>query len=449
MVHRGIMENGKTGALENVSHFKGIFQRSAVAFFVKVAGLAAGFVFTYIVTRYYGAETFGLLSICLNMVQVTVLLTVMGFDNVLMKFVTQKAGDAAYQAVRLMYVRIVKTVLPITIVWSGIFFLAADLLAEKVFHKPELGDGFEVSSLMVLPLTFMLLHASGLRGLHKTGLFSFFRETSRFLFAVPLLLLLMYFYGTQQLIPLMAYSFSVFLAAVASYVLWMRHTKNGLDKNISGLPDMPGIIESMPFFMISALTMLSPVLNSLLLGVKGTVADVGVFNVAVKIASLLSLPLLAVNMASAPSFSRLYHENDLQAIQESATGTTRLIFWTSLPLLLCCVIAPAQMMELFGSNFGEGAWALVMIAIAQFINAISGSVGVIMQMTGQERPWGVILLFTTIMNVIMMLVLVPEYGINGAAASLMTVMIVNNIAGAVWLKMKLNIRTFYIPFISG
>ena len=154
-------------------------------------------------------------------------------------------------------------------------------------------------------------------------------------------------------------------------------------------------------------------------------------------------------MVSAPAFAQLNSVTDFSFFQKTAMRTTRLIFWTSLPLLLCCLLAPAWMMNLFGSNFGTGSSALIMIAIGQFINSISGSVGVIMQMSGHERAWAVILLITFIINAWLMYVLVPRYGLNGAAFSMMVVMIINNVAGAAYVKIRLKIATFYFPFISS
>jgi len=428
---------------------KSIFKKSAFAFFVKAAGLVAGFIFTYMISRYYGEETLGMLTICMNLVQVLALFTVMGFDNALMKLSAGFSAAGNFGSIRFTHAKICMVALPFSLCLTFACYAASGFMADVIFGKPALLTWFRISSLMIVPSTFLLIHASGLRGIHQTSWFSFFRETSRFLFAIPLLGLLLYLFGGNQFVPLLSYSMALFSAAVLSYLIWnflLPSTGIETDSNEPGIKDL--FVLALPFFLVTALSQLSPLLTSLLLGVKGTAGDVGIFNVAAKIAGLLSLPLLAVNMVSAPVFADLHDKNDRKIIQQTATQTTRLIFWTSLPLLVCCLAAPSWMMEQFGSSFGAGSTALIYIAIAQFVNAASGSVGVILQMTGHQRIWATILFFTTLLNVILIYWLVPLYGINGAAISLMTVMIINNIAGAAYLRLKLGIRTFYFPILA-
>ena len=278
-----------------------------------------------------------------------------------------------------------------------------------------------------------------------------FRETSRFLIAIPLLLTLGFFFHTNPFIPLLAYSIAVLAAAIWSYILWYTAVLSDGEEGIErAVPSTKMLLRlSIPLFTVSALAQLTPLITSLLLGVYGTVEDVGIFSVATRIASLLSLPLMLVNMVSAPSFAEMHAKNDMGSIRETAMQSTRLIFITSLPLLICCILIPGMMMNIFGSNMGAGSTALVIIAIAQFVNAIAGSVGVIMQMTGNEKTWALILIITTILQIAGMHLLVPRYGINGAAISLAAAIIINNVAGALWLRIKMNINTFYIPFMKS
>ena len=59
--------------------------------------------------------------------------------------------------------------------------------------------------------------------------------------------------------------------------------------------------------------------------------------------------------------------------------------------------------------------ALLILAFSQVINAMSGSVGIILNMTGKEKVFRNILFFALAINIVLNLFLIPIYGIEGAA----------------------------------
>jgi O-antigen/teichoic acid export membrane protein len=72
-------------------------------------------------------------------------------------------------------------------------------------------------------------------------------------------------------------------------------------------------------------------------------------------------------------------------------------------------------MGLFGPEFVAGSTVLMVLALGQLINVITGSVGFLLSMTGHERD----LLKSTVIAAILMLILcawlIPAYGMMGAA----------------------------------
>ena len=78
------------------------------------------------------------------------------------------------------------------------------------------------------------------------------------------------------------------------------------------------------------------------------------------------------------------------------------------------------------------------------VNVFFGSVGNVLNMTGNERLSliGVLLGLST--NVILSVVLIPQYHAVGAAIACSSGIMVWNIALAIFVKLKINIRT--MPF---
>ncbi len=133
-----------------------------------------------------------------------------------------------------------------------------------------------------------------------------------------------------------------------------------------------------------------------MLGMFRTEKEVGIYNVALKLAALTSITLFAINTIAAPKFAEFWGRRDIKGLGRVAQQSTKLIFWTSFPILLSFWLFPSYILNVFGSEFKAGSTALIILTFGQFINAISGSVGYILQMTGKQKVFQNIILTATI-----------------------------------------------------
>ena len=105
-------------------------------------------------------------------------------------------------------------------------------------------------------------------------------------------------------------------------------------------------------------------------------------------------------------------------------------------------------MGLFGQEFKVGVTAFIFLSFGRLISSFSGSVGNILQMTGNQNIYGFILLIGALLNVVLNYMLIPKYGINGAAIASMSSLIVWNLGMVLSVKKKFGFYTFYIPFVK-
>ena len=105
-----------------------------------------------------------------------------------------------------------------------------------------------------------------------------------------------------------------------------------------------------------------------------------------------------------------------------------MIFWSSFPLVIVFFMFPDFLLGLFGEEFKVGVTAFIFLSCGRLISSFSGSVGNILQMTGNQNIYAIILLIGAILNVVLNLILIPLYGINGAAIASMSSLIVWNLS---------------------
>jgi O-antigen/teichoic acid export membrane protein len=114
-----------------------------------------------------------------------------------------------------------------------------------------------------------------------------------------------------------------------------------------------------------------------------------------------------------------------------------------LGIVLFIIIFHKWILGIFGNEFIVGSLFLIVLCIGQLINSMSGSVGVILQMTGYQKVFQNIVLMALVLNVILNVILIPLYGGLGAAIATVVSISSWNITGAFYLKLKMNIKSYF------
>ena len=129
-------------------------------------------------------------------------------------------------------------------------------------------------------------------------------------------------------------------------------------------------------------------IDSFMIGIMSDdISDLGIYNIAVRISTIGTMILFSINSIAAPKFSELYVNNKLEELKSVISNATKLIFLFTIPILIILVLIPGFLLGLFGQDFSNGYVALRILCIGQFFNAFCGSVGYIMQLTGNEKKF--------------------------------------------------------------
>ncbi|MGF1640658.1 MAG: lipopolysaccharide biosynthesis protein [Rhodospirillales bacterium] len=173
-----------------------------------------------------------------------------------------------------------------------------------------------------------------------------------------------------------------------------------------------------------------------LIMVGNTLGEVaaGQFAAARRLADIVTFGLLTINRVFVPTISSLHALGDHAALQRSATLTgiwsTLLAMAIALPMLS----APHLTLSLFGPAFQDAATPLRIMLAAQIFNAATGAVTALLTMTAREMVALRTLLVAAVMQFILLLVLVPPFGLTGAATAFAIAIVFYNLAQllAVW-----------------
>ena len=419
-------------------HMLEVISGAAVALVLKVFGAGLTFLFNLVLARTLGAEGAGLYFLALTVTTIATVFGRMGLDNTLLRFTAANAAIDDWAAVKGVYVKGMKLALIASSFSAMVMFVLAPVLADKVFQKPELIVPIRWMSFAVVPMTFVMLHSQMLKGLKRI-------RDSFVVFgigvpAISLIALLLFgeSYGVNGAV--WAYAFGAMLTMLMGAILWRIATPQL--RKVSGLFRTNDLLQSsMPLFWVASLNMLINWTATFALGIWGTEEEVGIFSMASYTAMLTSLILASVNSISAPKFAELYKKKDMVALEATAKNTAKLMTIVASPLLLFFLVAPQWVMGFYGEEFQKGGILLSVLAIGQFINVATGSVGYLLVMSGNEKLMRNDVLIVAVICVFLNAFLVPMYGPIGAVIATTVCLSIQNIIAAYMVNASLGINT--------
>ena len=417
----------------------------------RVIGYFVSYLLIYLITRNLGAEAMGTYSLVTTILLVTSILGNYGFDTTLVRFIASYISKGQWLAAKEIYHRSLRILLPVNIILAVILFFAAPYMATYIFKDPGITLHIRIVSVIFIPFVLQKINVQVLRAYRKVATFAFFQNVSIFLFAAAFLGICLLFFKADDSTAVWGYAIGTVLTTILSQIDLNRSIKKqavDTDPKVEFITSKSLISISGALFLGTSMVQITNWSDTIILGIMSSTVNVGVYNTALKVANLTSLSLLAITSMSTPKFAEYFSNNDMESLKKVTNQTTKLIFWTSAPFLIVILLFPSFIMGIFGEEFGSGSVTLILIAIGQFVNAISGSVGSFLKMTGKQVFFRNVMTYTMLLSIGLNILLIPKFGINGVAFATMLTTIIKNLSFVVYIKRHFNITTLYIPFIS-
>lgn len=206
--------------------------------------------------------------------------------------------------------------------------------------------------------------------------------------------------------------------------LWFRIKDVPREKVVYKIGDI------MSFSMISGASALAATgliwADTLILGVMTDSGQVGVYNVATRLVTLAVFVLPPITATFGPHMAHLHHSKDYAGAARAYGSATRWTLLLSMPAFVVLLVFPQQLLHVFGGGFAEGAMVTVILACGQLVGAAAGPCGVVLNMSGRVGLSLFDNAFVLVANVGLNLILIPRWGIVGAAVAWSASIIVVN-----------------------
>lgn len=417
-----------------------ILNKSSHALLFKLAGSFFGYLFLILITRLYGPESWGIFTICLAILSISSMVSRVGIDIAIIKFVS--ALNNKISDIKGVYSISLRIIFIFSFLFSLILYLTSDFISDQIFKQENLSIYIKYLSFAVIPFSILNTNVSTFRGLKKIKEFAFFQHTSIYLSAILIFLLINFLLKVYHFsVPIFSYLIALSLMMIITSFRVFKIFKKVISNYAISYKTL--LKTSYPMMFSSSILLLMAWSDSLMIGIFKSEYDVGIYSVALRLAMTTGIILGAVNSILAPKISECYNNNRLDEFKKLIKHSTKIIFLTTLPVIVIMFTFSKFFLSIFGPQFVVAQYTLIILLAGQTVNAMSGSVGFILQMTGKERVYQYILLVALFFNILLNIFLIPRYGIEGAAIASAFSLLFWNISSMLYIYFKYNIVTFF------
>jgi O-antigen/teichoic acid export membrane protein len=177
----------------------------------------------------------------------------------------------------------------------------------------------------------------------------------------------------------------------------------------------------------------------ILLGWLVDTTTAGFYAVTLRVANLVTFPLLATNIVFLPAIAALYATNDHTGLQHQFANWVKWSTISATIIALPLFLFAELILSLFGAPFGAAGPALRIVLVGQLVNGSIGSVGFVLIMTGHERLAATIVAVFAPCSLIFLVLLIFAFGLEGAAIARASTLIGINIINAIYVWRRLKI----------
>ncbi len=434
-------------------HFK-ITKDILMAAFGEFFYVASMYSTNVLFSRFLGAYGVGVYAQAMAIVLFISVFARLGLDLGILRFLSFYLANHDFSYVKgiIRYVSVL--VLLLSVALGSVVFITAPGLAVDIFNDPQLTF---ILRIFILTIPFFALTSIWLYSVQ-----AFQRTDLRVIISkviVPVTTL-----GTMFIFLHLGWQWygvlsSVLLATtigtlLAYYVLY--RVQKFYPRIVTAEPKFAAkewFIFSYPLCLSELLVLALARGTILMLGYFQPSVEVGIYDIALKIALLVRMPLDISNLILAPVIGELYSQGNWSKLGTLFKVSTKWLFALSILVFLIINLLANSILIIFGSEFVTGLAALRVLSLGYLINVSTGSVGWMLIVSGHTKIHLLNSTTALLLTLILGFLLIPGYGFMGAAIAVCSTEIIINVVRLIQVFFLLKIHPyrwdFMKPVIAG
>jgi len=405
-----------------------ISRQSSVFFAGTIFTASAGYLFKVYLARVLGAEALGIYALGMTIVSLFGVFNPFGLRQAAVRFVAAYCATAKMNFPHELLARSIVLLLVSNLLLGGAVLLVGPWVAVHFYHTPALHAYLGLFALIMLfgaLNTFLGQVLAGYKDVtRRTVITNFIGSPAMMIFTLGLVASGLGLWG--YIFAQVASAAVVLMLLIAT--VW-RLTPRAARSFSAGLPPLQKEVLSFSavVFGMGFLEFLMAQADKVLIGFYLDARDVGIYAMAAALVAFVPIILQSVNQIFSPTIADLYARGQHELLGRIFQTLTKWILGLTFPLAAVMIIFALPLMRIFGHDFEAGWPILVIGTVGQLVNCGVGSVGYLLLMSGNQHR---LIRIQSVMAPVMValnLVLIPRWGITGAAVAAALTSAVSNV----------------------
>lgn len=425
---------------KNFTAAQKIAKESTISFVGLGYGQFVRYLFTALLARLVGVQFLGIYSLGNSITNIAGVFSKAGTDVGLMRYISRRDIKKDRESIKTD----IRSTLKMGLIFSIIIMLTQIILsgwlAENVFEESSLLRIVLIVYAVSIPFTALMTIATFATQGFQLLKYKVFVEYILNPTVLIVSMIFVYFVFSSEL----AIILPTLLTGIVGFIVANYFLKKVAGVNILNIGKISFnkkiLTYSLPIMFTMILGTLLHWMDIIMLGYFTNLETVGLYHPAVRTAGLQQSILIAFAGIYAPMFSKYYAQNNIIGMHHIYKLVTRWILTLVTPIFILIFLFSTKIMLLFGADFIQSSEALIILAIGTSIFAIFGVSSTALVVSGYQKLNLINALSATIINICLNIILIPKYGIMGAAWATLSSMMFIAFARLIetWIFLKIN-----------
>ena len=422
------------------SSIKYVSQKSFLVTIGNVISRIINFVFAIIVGRLLGAATYGEYIYLLSFLSFFLILSKLGLGSGAVHFLPRYKDDSVERH------RISSLVLMLPVLTSlliiAFLVIFSGSISEHLLNNPAYSTNFLILTPSILVLGLQGSMLSLIQGSKRIKEQIYVRNLIIPLSKLILLVVFVMAFRVENIYSLII-PYYLYSCGVVVFLAW-RLKIYGLIGHFSFSGPMAKKLMyfSLPLLFSGLVGVISGNIDQFMIGYYLNPSQVGIYRIARQFAGLTTIAYASLLSTIGPVIAELYHKDKIDELKELYILSTKWVSVFNLLLFGILLLLASDLMRVVGPEFVSGSGVLIVVGLGLIVNAMTGTADSINIMTGHPRYSLYSKLVVMGSNIVLNGLLIPRFGIMGAAVATMVAIVLSNTMNVLFLYHLMKFQPF-------
>jgi O-antigen/teichoic acid export membrane protein len=410
-----VSQKPESGKPQSKEPGRKLIQSAIGSFGFRIANLLLSFVVSILLTRTLGVDGYGIYAFSMSWVFILNLIGSLGSRGLVVREIATNHSQEKWGVIR-GFMQWSNSIVFVTSVAISVLF-AVVMWQFYSIDNPETFQALLVATILVPVLSLTILRQSAMQGfghILKGQLPDSILQPLLFI----VFLICTYWLNSGEVEVIWVIGLKVIsdtLAfAIGAYLLYRiipPHVKKASPEYQTSqwLPSMLHLVFLAGTGVIYSRT------DAVMLGLMSGPSAVGLYAIAKRLSGFILISQQVGANVLGPHIASLYSSGEIKHLQELTKNSTRVIVAYAFPLTLGMIIFSPWILPIFGPEFAQSRYILMILCVTKLLNAFTGPVGLLLTMTHHERINTTVAGAGAVLNLALNLFLIPKFGPEGAA----------------------------------